>query len=186
MCEMVSPEMRSSAKAINFGIIYGQGPMGLSQVLNIPMREAKEYIDSYFAAYKVVREWIDKNIALSREHGYVKTLMGHIRYLPEFKMGSAQMSSFAQRAAINTIVQGGSADVIKKAMLDIYNHYLGTKVKLLLQVHDELIFEMPADMLEAEAKVIKHMMENAVTLHVPLLAEAKAGPNWYEMEKLKL
>ncbi|MCL2887973.1 MAG: DNA polymerase I [Elusimicrobia bacterium] len=186
MREMVSDEMRSSAKAINFGIIYGQGPMGLSQALGISMREAKEYIDGYFAVYKGLREWIDKNIILARERGYVKTLMGHIRYLPEFTMGSAQMSSFAQRAAINTIVQGGSADIIKAAMNDIYKHYYGTPVKLLLQIHDELIFEMPKHMLEKEALVIKHKMENAALLRVPLIAEAKAGINLYELEKLKL
>jgi len=186
MREMVSDEMRSSAKAINFGIIYGQGPMGLSQALGISMREAKEYIDGYFAVYKGLREWIDKNIVLARERGYVKTLMGHVRYLPEFSMGSAQMSSFAQRAAINTIVQGGSADIIKAAMNDIYKHYSGTPVKLLLQIHDELIFEMPKHMLEKEAPVIKHKMENAAHLRVPLTAEAKAGINLYELEKLKL
>ncbi|ACC98053.1 DNA polymerase [Elusimicrobium minutum Pei191] len=186
MREMVSDEMRSSAKAINFGIIYGQGPMGLSQNLNISVREAKEYIDNYFAVYKGVREWIDKNIALARERGYVKTLLGHIRYLPEFKMGSGHMASFAQRAAINTIVQGGSADVIKKAMADIFNHYKGTEVKMLLQVHDELIFELPEKNLLKEAAVIKNKMEHTIELKVPLLAEAKTGVNWYEMEKLKL
>lgn len=111
---MVSEQMRSSAKAINFGIIYGQGPMGLSQSLGISMREAKEYIDNYFKNYRVVREWIDKNIAAARQNGYVKTMLGHVRYLPEFNMGVGSMSSFAQRAAINTIVQGGSADIIKK------------------------------------------------------------------------
>jgi len=186
MREMVSDEMRSSAKAINFGIIYGQGPMGLSQALGISMREAKEYIDGYFAVYKGVREWIDKNIALARERGFVKTLMGHVRFLPEFTMGSAQMSSFAQRAAINTIVQGGSADIIKAAMNDIYKHYYGTRVKLLLQIHDELIFEMPKDLLEKEARVIKQKMESAANLSVPLVAEAKAGVNLYELEKMHL
>lgn len=111
---MVTDQMRSSAKAINFGIIYGQGPMGLSQALSISMREAKEYIDNYFKTYQGVRRWIDENVAAARANGYVKTMLGHIRYLPEFNMGVGAMSSFAQRAAINTIVQGGSADIIKK------------------------------------------------------------------------
>ena len=183
---MVSEQMRSSAKAINFGIIYGQGPMGLSQSLGISMREAKEYIDNYFKNYRVVREWIDKNIAAARQNGYVKTMLGHVRYLPEFNMGVGSMSSFAQRAAINTIVQGGSADIIKKAMIDVFEAYRGTAVQMTMQVHDELIFELPQDRLGETAARIKELMQNAVRLRVPLLASAKAGKNWYELEKLPL
>lgn len=183
---MVTPQMRASAKAINFGIIYGQGPMGLSQALGISMREAKEYIDSYFRNYKVVREWIDANIALARQNGYVKTMLGHVRYLPEFNMGIRAMSSFAQRAAINTIVQGGSADIIKKAMLDVFAAYRNTPVKMTMQVHDELIFELPQEMLTQVATHIKELMQNTIALRVPLLVSAKAGKNWYELEKLSL
>lgn len=181
---MVTPEMRSSAKAINFGIIYGQGPMGLSQSLGISLREAKEYIDNYFKNYRVVREWIDKNIALARQNGYVKTMLGHVRYLPEFNMGIGSMASFAQRAAINTIVQGGSADIIKKAMLDVFNALHTSPVKMLMQVHDELIFELPQAELAQRVGQIKELMQNAVKLRVPLLVSAKAGKNWYELEKL--
>ena len=176
--------MRSSAKAINFGIIYGQGPMGLSQSLGISLREAKEYIDNYFKNYRVVREWIDKNVALARQNGYVKTMLGHVRYLPEFNMGIGSMASFAQRAAINTIVQGGSADIIKKAMLDVFNALRGTPVHMLMQVHDELIFELPQEELTARVAQIKELMQNAVKLRVPLLVSAKAGKNWYELEKI--
>ena len=183
---MVSEQMRSSAKAINFGIIYGQGPMGLSQSLGISMREAKEYIDNYFKNYRVVREWIDKNIAAARQNGYVKTMLGHVRYRPEFNMGVGSMSSFAQRAAINTIVQGGSADIIKKAMIDVFEAYRGTAVQMTMQVHDELIFELPQDRLGETAARIKELLQNAVRLRVPLLASAKAGKNWYELEKLPL
>lgn len=181
---MVTPEMRSSAKAINFGIIYGQGPMGLSQSLGISLREAKEYIDNYFKNYRVVREWIDKNVALARQNGYVKTMLGHVRYLPEFNMGIGSMASFAQRAAINTIVQGGSADIIKKAMLDVFNALRGTRVHMIMQVHDELIFELPQEELAARVAQIKELMQNAVKLRVPLLVSAKAGKNWYELEKI--
>ena len=181
---MVTPEMRSSAKAINFGIIYGQGPMGLSQSLGISLREAKEYIDNDFKNYRVVREWIDKNIALARQNGYVKTMLGHVRYLPEFNMGIGSMASFAQRAAINTIVQGGSADIIKKAMLDVFNALHTSPVKMLMQVHDELIFELPQAELNQRVGQIKELMQNAVKLRVPLLVSAKAGKNWYELEKL--
>lgn len=183
---MVTDQMRASAKAINFGIIYGQGPMGLSQMLGISMREAKEYIDSYFKNFRVVRQWIDDNIALARKNGYVKTMLGHVRYLPEFNMGIGSMASFAQRAAINTIVQGGSADIIKKAMLDIFKAYRNTPVQMTMQVHDELIFELPAAQLHQTAAQIKSYMQEAVKLRVPLVAAAKAGPNWYEMEKLTL
>jgi len=183
---LVTHEMRASAKAINFGIIYGQGPMGLSQALNISPREAKAYIDQYFQTYRVVREWIDKNVALARKNGYVKTMLGHVRYLPEFNMGVGAMTQFAQRAAINTIVQGGSADIIKKAMLDVFNALKNTPVKMVMQVHDELIFELPKEQLTARAAQIKQLMENAVKLRVPLLTSAKAGSNWYELEKLPL
>ncbi len=181
---MVTDEMRASAKAINFGIIYGQGPMGLSQALGISMREAKEYIDSYFKNFRVVRQWIDDNIALARKNGYVKTMLGHVRYLPEFNMGIGSMASFAQRAAINTIVQGGSADIIKKAMLDVFQAYRNSPVAMTMQVHDELIFELPQAQLHQTAAQIKTYMQQAVKLRVPLVAAAKAGPNWYEMEKL--
>jgi DNA polymerase-1 len=183
---MVTAEMRSSAKAINFGIIYGQGPMGLSQALGISLREAKEYIDNYFRNYHVVREWIDANVALARQNGYVKTMLGHVRYLPEFNMGVGALSSFAQRAAINTIVQGGSADIIKKAMIDVFTIYRDTSVKMTMQVHDELIFELPQERLQEAAAQIKECMQNAVKLRVPLLVSAKAGKNWYELEKLPL
>ncbi len=183
---LVTPEMRSSAKAINFGIIYGQGPMGLSQALGISMREAKEYIDNYFKNFRVVRQWIDDHIALARQNGYVKTMLGHIRYLPEFNMGVGSMASFAQRAAINTIVQGGSADIIKKAMIDVFSAYRNSPVQMTMQVHDELLFEVPQDTLLQTAAHIKSLMQNTVELRVPLLAAAKAGKNWYELDKLSL
>ncbi len=181
---MVTPEMRSGAKAVNFGIIYGQGPLGLSQALNIPMRQAKEYIDNYFHNFQGVRRWIDENVALARQNGFVKTMFGHIRYLPEFNMGVGRMTSFAQRAAINTIVQGGSADIIKKAMVDIFRSLRGTPVQMIMQVHDELIFEVPQAELDQYVVSIKEQMQNAVKLRVPLVVTAKAGPNWYELKKL--
>jgi len=181
---MVTPEMRTGAKAVNFGIIYGQGPLGLSQSLNIPMRQAKEYIDNYFRNFQGVRRWIDDNIAKARQNGFVKTMFGHIRYLPEFNMGVGSMTSFAQRAAINTIVQGGSADIIKKAMVDIAHNLKGTPVKMIMQVHDELIFEVPENQLQEYAVSIKMQMQNAVQLRVPLVASAKAGANWYELKKI--
>lgn len=181
---MVTDEMRSGAKAVNFGIIYGQGPLGLSQALNIPMRQAKEYIDNYFKNFQGVRRWIDENIAKARQNGFVKTMFGHVRYLPEFNMGVGRMASFAQRAAINTIVQGGSADIIKKAMVDVFKALHGKDAKMIMQVHDELIFEVGEKELPDCLAIIKHCMQNAVKLRVPLIVSAKAGPNWYELKKL--
>ena len=133
-----------------------------------------------------MRAWIDKNIALARQNGYVKTMLGHVRYLPEFNMGIGSMASFAQRAAINTIVQGGSADIIKKAMLDVFNAYRNSAVHMVMQVHDELIFQLPQDQLQSAARNIKDLMQNTVKLRVPLLVSAKAGKNWYELEKIPL
>ncbi len=181
---MVTDQMRSGAKAVNFGIIYGQGPMGLSQALNISLREAKEYIDNYFKNFQGVRRWIDENVAKARKNGFVKTMFGHVRYLPEFNMGVGSMASFAQRAAINTIVQGGSADIIKKAMVDIFQTLRHTRVKMIMQVHDELIFEVPENELDIYVSSIKNQMQNAVKLIVPLVVSAKAGPNWYDLKKL--
>ncbi|MDR1684755.1 MAG: DNA polymerase I [Elusimicrobiota bacterium] len=183
MPAFVTPQMRSRAKAINFGIVYGQGPLALSESLNISVREAKEYIDAYFARYGVVKKWLDDTAAAARKAGFVKTLFGHVRYLPEFESGSARLASFANRASVNTIVQGGSSDIIKKAMEDIYAQ-MPQGVLMLLQVHDELVFEAPAGKIKETAAWVKEKMESAVSLKVPLLAEAKAGKNWNEMGKV--
>lgn len=182
--EEVTKEMRSRAKAINFGIVYGQGPMALSQSLGISMSEAKEYIEAYFKRYSTVKAWIDATAENARKAGYVKTFSGHIRYIPEFEAGSARLASFANRAAVNTVVQGGSSDIIKKAMIDIFSSKEMADISLLLQVHDELIFEVPEGKIKATAAWVKNKMENAVILRVPLLAEAKAGRNWNEMGKV--
>ena len=179
--EAVTKEMRSGAKAINFGIVYGQGPMALSETLGISINKAKAYIDAYFARYATVKTWINQTAQQARKEGYVKTMFGHIRYLPEFEAGSAHLISFANRAAVNTVVQGGSSDIIKKAMIDIFNSGILGETALLLQVHDELIFEVPAGKIKQTAALVKDKMENAVKLKVPLLAQAKAGRNWNEM-----
>lgn len=182
--EDVTKEMRSGAKAINFGIVYGQGPLALSQNLGISMTEAKDYIDAYFKRYSTVKAWINETAEKARKAGYVKTLFGHIRYIPEFEAGSARLSSFANRVAVNTVVQGGSSDIIKKAMIDIFSSPELGRSLLLLQVHDELIFEVPEGQIRQTAQWVKEKMENAVKLKVPLLAQAKAGRNWNEMGKV--
>jgi DNA polymerase-1 len=178
--ELITKEERSAAKAINFGIVYGQGPMALAESLDISVSKAKEYIDSYFTRYDTLKEWINKTAAKARQEGYVKTFMGHIRYMPEFEADSARLTSFANRASVNTIIQGGSSDIIKKAMLDIYAN-LPKDVKILLQIHDELVFEVPTENLKQVAAFVKDKMENAVKLKVPLIAKAKAGKNLNEM-----
>ena len=178
--ELVTKEERSAAKAINFGIVYGQGPMALADSLGISTSKAKEYIDSYFARYDTLKEWINKTAAKARQEGYVRTFMGHIRYLPEFEASSARLTSFANRAAVNTIIQGGSSDIIKQAMLDIYKT-LPKDVKILLQIHDELVFEVPNEKLKDIAVFVKDKMEKAISLKVPLVAKAKAGKNLNEM-----
>lgn len=182
--EDVTKEMRSGAKAINFGIVYGQGPLALSQSLGISMSEAKNYIDAYFKRYATVKNWINATAEQARKSGYVKTLFGHVRYIPEFEASSSRLTSFANRAAVNTVVQGGSSDIIKKAMTDIFAAPELEGCLLLLQVHDELIFEVPEGRIKETALWVKQKMENAVKLRVPLLAEAKAGRNWNEMGKV--
>lgn len=176
----VTKEDRAHAKGINFGIVYGQGPLALSQALGITMTQAKEYIDSYFARYDTVKSWINQTVANARKTGFVTTMLGHIRYLPEFQDQSPRMVSFAARAAVNTIVQGGSSDIIKKAMLDIYKE-LPSDIKLLLQIHDELVFEVPEGKIKDFAAWAKEKMENALVLRVPLVAKAKAGKNLNNM-----
>ena len=176
----VTKEDRTHAKGINFGIVYGQGPLALSQTLGITMTQAKEYIDSYFARYDTVKSWITQTVTTARKTGFVTTMLGHIRYLPEFQDQSPRMVSFASRAAVNTIVQGGSSDIIKKAMLDIYKELPGD-IKLLLQIHDELVFEVPEGKIKDFALWAKGKMENAMVLRVPLVAKAKAGKNLNNM-----
>ncbi|MBO4706965.1 MAG: DNA polymerase I [Elusimicrobiaceae bacterium] len=176
----VTKEDRAHAKGINFGIVYGQGPMALSQTLGITMTQAKDYIDSYFARYDTVKSWINKTVAEARKTGFVTTLLGHIRYLPEFQDSNPRMVSFASRAAVNTVVQGGSSDIIKKAMLDIYKE-LPEDINLLLQIHDELVFELPEEKLKTFSVWAIAKMENCLPLRVPLVAKAKAGKNLNNM-----
>ena len=176
----VTKEDRAHAKGINFGIVYGQGPMALSQSLGITMTQAKDYIDNYFARYDTVKSWINKTVAKARKTGFVTTLLGHIRYIPEFQDSNPRLVSFASRAAVNTVVQGGSSDIIKKAMLDIYKE-LPEDINLLLQIHDELVFELPEEKLKTFSVWAIAKMENALALRVPLVAKAKAGKNLNNM-----
>jgi len=178
----VDRDMRSKAKAVNFGIIYGQGAFSLAQQLNIKRGEAKEIIDSYWSKYPKLSAYMNNQLEIAREKGYVETIMGRRRYLKDINSTNAVVRSFAERNAINAPVQGSAADVIKLAMIKVNKALIEKqlKTKMLLQVHDELVFEVPVDELELVKPIIKKAMEGAAKLAVPLDVEMDAGNNWLE------
>lgn len=178
--EEVTPEMRAKAKAVNFGIIYGISDFGLSRDLKVSRKEASEYIENYFNTYVGVKNFMDQLIAQGRELGYVTTLLGRRRYLPDLKSSNFNVRSFAERMAMNTPIQGSAADIIKKAMLDV-DQVLKQgcfKSRLLLQVHDELILEVTEEEVQTVSQLVKEAMEKTLNLNVPLVAEVKVGKNW--------
>ncbi len=177
---MVTPEMRRNAKAVNFGIVYGQTPFGLSQTLGIPRAEAELYIRRYFERYAGVRTFIDQTIVKVREAGYAETMDGRRRPIPDMHSRNPNARGFAERTAVNTPLQGTAADLIKRAMIAIDRTLLeeGWKSRMLLQVHDELVLEAPPDEAENLAKLVKREMETVTKLAVPLVADASIGPNW--------
>ena len=178
----VTPLLRSRAKAVNFGIVYGMGDFSLSQDLHITKKEAKEYIDSYFEKYASVRAYLDSTVADAKEKGYVTTLFERRRYLPELSSNNFMIRSFGERAAMNTPIQGSAADIIKIAMVSVYNELKKQKLpaKLILQVHDELIIEADEACVQQVEELLRTCMENAVTLRVPLTADTKSGKRWYD------
>lgn len=180
--EEVTPKMRREAKAVNFGIIYGISEFGLARNLGIPYGTAKNYIEKYFATYSAVKEYMNSNVAFAREHGYVTTLTGRRRFIPEIKSPNANLRQFGERAAMNMPLQGSSADIIKIAMINVHNRLKseGLKARLILQVHDELVLDCPENEGERAAEILKHEMENAVKLTVPLTVEVHSGKNWYD------
>jgi DNA polymerase-1 len=180
--EEVTPQMRSRAKAVNFGIVYGQQAFGLAQSLEIPMGEAKDMIDSYFEAYPGVRAYLDDAVAQAKELGYAQTMFGRRRYIPELAARNAVQRGFGERTAMNHPMQGSAADIIKMAMNEVARSMLveGFEAKLLLQVHDELDFSVPADEVESLSALVKDVMENVVELKVPLIADVSYGPTWAE------
>lgn len=180
--EEVDREMRSKAKMVNFGIIYGISAFGLSQRLNISRGEAKEIIDSYFEKYPKIKAYMDGSIAYAKEHGYVETIMKRRRYLKDINGRNAVVRGFAERNAINAPIQGSAADIIKKAMIDIYRlmKEKNMKSKLLLQVHDELVFDVHKDEIDPLKSLIRDKMENAVKLKVPLTVEMEVASNWLD------
>lgn len=182
--EAVDSNMRRAAKAVNFGIIYGISDYGLSQNLKIPRKQAAEFIETYFETFPGVKRYMDDIVAQAKKDGYVTTLMNRRRYLPELNSSNFNRRSFAERTAMNTPIQGSAADIIKKAMIDM-NEALekeGLQARLLLQVHDELIFEAPEEEIERLYTLVPQMMEETIALHVPLKVDASSGPTWYDME----
>ena len=178
----VSREQRSNAKMVNFGIIYGISAFGLSQRLAIKRTEAKEIIDNYFLQYPKVKEFMDKSINDARDKGYVETIMGRKRHLKDINSRNAVVRGYAERNAINAPIQGAAADVIKIAMIEVQNAIseAGYKSKMLLQVHDELVFDVYLPEQEEIQKLIKNKMEQAVSLSVPLEVDLGTGQNWLQ------
>ncbi|GMO65138.1 MAG: DNA polymerase I [Endomicrobiia bacterium] len=184
--ESVSDNLRKAAKAINFGIIYGMSPFGLSRQLNIPFSKARKYIDGYFERYSGVKLWMDQVIEQVSRDGYVCTINGRVRFVHELHSKNVQVKNAAERIVFNTPIQGSSADIIKIAMINIYNEIKlkGYKSLMLLQVHDDLLFEVPIEELENMIPIIKNKMENSVTLSVPIIVDVRVGKNWGEMKKI--
>lgn len=184
----VDSQMRRMAKAVNFGIVYGISDFGLSRDLGISRKEAGAFIDRYFARYPGVSSYMEKTIAEAREKGYVSTILNRRRYLPDLFSSNRMVRNFGERTAMNTPIQGSAADIMKLAMLKVDEDIKsqGVPALILLQVHDELIFELPEKELNLAAFIIKSSMESAFPLDVPLEVDMKFGKNWYEMQSLIL
>jgi DNA polymerase-1 len=182
--DLVTSEMRRKAKAVNFGIIYGLSAHGLAQQLGVPHSTAQQYIDSYFARYEGVKHYLETTLQNARTNGFVCTLMGRKRYLPELSSGDRNIRSAAERMAINTPIQGTAADLIKLAMIRLYKRInsSGSDAKMILQVHDELVFEVPQKEVKRLKKMIVEEMEHVIDLDVPLSVSISEGLNWAELQ----
>lgn len=180
--DQVTPEMRRSAKAVNFGIIYGISDYGLSEQLKISPKKAGEYIAKYFEAYPNVKEYMNSNVEFARKNGYASTLLGRKRYIPEINSSNFNLRSFGERAAMNMPLQGTAADVIKIAMIKVANRIKkeGLRSRLILQVHDELIVDTAEDEVEEVKNILVEEMQSAVTLSVPLTVETECGTRWFD------
>lgn len=180
--EEVTPLLRRNAKAVNFGIVYGISAFGLSQDLNITRQEANEYIERYFKTYPGIKAYLDGNVAFAKEHGYVKTLYGRIRPIPELSSSNFMQRSFGERAAMNSSIQGTAADIIKLAMIRVSRRLREENLssRLILQIHDELLIETKEEEKEEVCRILKEEMMGAADLRVPLLVDIEEGKNWYE------
>ncbi|MGD9494843.1 MAG: DNA polymerase I, partial [Armatimonadota bacterium] len=184
--EQVSYEMRARAKTVNFAVLYGQGPVALGKQLGIGREEAAAFIENYFRALPGVRDYIDRITAMAREQGYVETLLGRKRPLPEITSSDSRAASYAERAAVNTPIQGTAADIIKIAMVRLHEALGQTaaQARMLLQVHDELVLEVPEAEVSGVGGLVRGVMETAYDLDVPLVVDVAAGTNWRDMQSL--
>jgi DNA polymerase-1 len=179
--DAVTPEMRARAKTINFATIYGQGPRALSRQLGIPFDEAKRFIAEYFERFAGVRVFLDRTVAEARERGYVETIFGRRRYIPELRDSNFNMRAFGERTAANSPLQGSAADLIKVAMVRIAAVLrTGPRARLLLQVHDELVVECPTEEAEDIVRLVRCEMEGAAQLSVPLVVDVGIGKTWLD------
>jgi DNA polymerase I len=181
----VTSDMRARAKTINFATIYGQGPFALSRQLGISQEDAKSFIARYFERFAGVRQFLDRMVKLAREQGYVETIFKRRRYIPEIKDRNFNMRAYGERAAQNSPLQGSAADLIKLAMIRIHHAIRERELRsrMLLQVHDELIFEAPPEELDAMQPLVREHMENVVELAVPLVVDIGLGPNWLDAKR---
>ena len=172
--------MRSNCKAVNFGIIYGQGAFGLSRTIGISQADAKKFIDDYFKRYSSIRKFMDDVTARAAQTGYAETILHRRRRISELKNKNFSKRSLSQRLAVNMVIQGSAADLIKVAMINIQRKIEteNLPVKLILQIHDELVFELPAEQAKEHAKWIAKEMTTAITLDVPLKVDISYGPSW--------
>ena len=178
--DVVPDEMRRAAKAINFGLIYGMGDFRLAQELKIPRKEAKKYMEAYFQKIPGVQEFSEKTIEQTKKDGYVRTYFGRLRQIPEIKSRNKNLQNQGARLAVNTVIQGSAADLIKLAMirLDKALEENRLEARLLLQVHDELVLECPSHEIEQVSSILRSSMESVVDWSVPLVAEVQIGQNW--------
>jgi DNA polymerase-1 len=180
--EEVSPEQRARAKAVNFGIIYGSSAFGLANQLGIATGDAQETIDAYFDRYPGVRRFLDDTIAEAKERGHIETYLGRRRYLPDLSSRNRVLRQAAERMAVNSVIQGTAADLIKCAMIKVDEALRGSGLSaaMILQVHDELVFELPEVEVEALSELARRQMQGVFTLAVPLLVDVGVGRNWRE------
>ena len=178
----VTKEQRSSAKAVNFGIVYGISEFGLGQQLGINRNKAKEYIEQYLSEYSGVRIFMQESIKKAKEKGYSMTMFGRRREIAELKSNNYMVRQFGERAAMNTPVQGTAADIMKIAMIKVFNELKKRKLqtKIVLQVHDEMMLEAPIEEKEVVKNLLQECMENAATLQVPLIADVSEADTWYD------
>jgi len=180
--EEVTKQMRSEAKAVNFGIVYGISDFGLATNIGTSRRKAKDYIEKYFEMYPNIKKYMDDAVTSCKEKGYIETLWGRRRYVPEINASNYNVRQFGERVAMNAPIQGTAADIIKIAMVNVQREIeeRGLESRLILQVHDELVIETKLEELEEVREMLVKNMQNVAKLSVPLIAEANYGKNWYE------